>query len=242
MPTSIDLSDSSKTVRHSTLALHYSTASPAIESRQLSRTSLAAKRTVDIIGSVLLLVLAAPIIAMAAVVVRTVSPGPAIFRQQRIGRSGSQFMMLKIRTMHTDAEERLSADPHLYKLWVENSCKLPEQIDPRFHTAGPVLRRYSLDELPQLLNVLLGSMSLVGPRPVEPIELNHHYRPLGLDAAYVSMKPGLTGLWQVSGRAGVGHPQKAQLDYEYVRSWTLRGDFKILFRTFSTLFHRHGAH
>ena len=189
----------------------------------------AGKRGVDVVLSLVLLVLTLPLFLVLALVIKLSSPGPVFFRQRRVGRGGADFPMLKFRTMHADSEERLRTDPDLHERFVQNSHKLPCRVDPRVTRVGRVLRRLSLDELPQLLNVLSGHMSIVGPRPVERSQLIRDYG--AYEPSYVALRPGLTGLWQVSGRSRVHVPERAQLDCRYLEScgpWT---DVKIILRT-----------
>src|SRR5690606_9616350 len=164
---------------------------------------------------------------------------PAVFRQERIGLGGRTFAMYKFRTMRADAEEQLHADPELWARYVANDYKLPAEMDARITPVGRFLRRSSLDELPQLLNVLAGSMSLVGPRPVVPGEIAKY----GDRAeAYLSVRPGLTGAWQVNGRSTVDYPDRVALDVEYVRTWNLWRDVTILARTPRAVISARGAH
>ncbi len=205
----------------------------------LRAPQLVLKRGVDIIGSALLLVLLSPVMLVVALAIRLDSPGPVLFRHRRAGYAGGFFELLKFRSMRPDAEKMLKADPELWKRYVENDFKLPESEDPRITPLGRFLRRSSLDELPQLLNVLKGDMSLVGPRPVVEPELEK-YR--GQIPTLLSVKPGVTGLWQVSGRSDVAFPERAQLDLEYVRRWSLVGDLWILFMTIPAVLYQRGAH
>lgn len=187
------------------------------------------KRALDVVLSLVLLVVTAPLFVIAALLVKLTSPGPVLFRQRRVGRGGREFSILKFRTMHADSELRLKADPELYALFVSSGHKVACERDPRVTRVGRMLRRVSLDELPQLLNVLAGDMSLVGPRPVERSQLERDY--VGYDWAYTALRPGLTGLWQVSGRSTVQFPERAKLDAHYLQSigpWT---DAKIMLRT-----------
>jgi exopolysaccharide production protein ExoY len=140
--------------------------------------------------------------------------------------------MIKFRTMLDGAEERLRRDPELWGQYVDNGYKLPASMDNRVTAVGRFLRRSSLDELPQIINVIRGHMSLVGPRPVVPEELtNYGDRP----DVYLGVKPGLTGWWQVNGRSGVGYPERVDLDRFYAESWNLWLDVRILLRTPITL-------
>jgi lipopolysaccharide/colanic/teichoic acid biosynthesis glycosyltransferase len=205
-----------------------------------TREARIAKRAVDLVGSLVLLVfvlLVGPLIMLA---IKLDSRGPTVFRQYRVGRGGRRIPMYKFRTMYTDAEQRLRDNPDLYRKWVESDFKLPAAEDPRITRVGRVLRKTSLDELPQVLNVLAGHMSLVGPRPIEPEQVDHLYG----DRAwvYLSSTPGLTGLWQVSGRSSITGEQRVDLDQQYVEHWSLGLDLRILARTVPAVFEAEGAH
>lgn len=208
-------------------------------STQFARRLLPAvlKRAADVVLATLFLVALAPVILVLTVVLKVTSRGPVFFRQPRIGRGGKVFRLVKFRTMRTDAEERLRRDPALYDEYLANNFKLPGR-DPRLTPLGRHLRKFSIDEIPQLVNVVAGHMSLVGPRPVVPDELVLYgdFRP-----AYEAVRPGVTGAWQVGGRSRVGYPERAMIDYDYVSTWTLAGDFKILLRTIPATVRAHGA-
>jgi exopolysaccharide biosynthesis polyprenyl glycosylphosphotransferase len=190
-----------------------------------SRTQLVIKRAIDVIVSSILLGLAAPVIAVAALGIKRTSPGPILFRQVRCGRNGRRFEMLKLRTMVADAEAR-RAD--LLELNEMDGPVFKVKNDPRITPIGRILRRWSIDELPQLWNVLVGDMSLVGPRPPIPAEV-HEYETS--DRRRLSMRPGLTCLWQVGGRNSIGFAQWVKLDLQYIDTWSLSEDFKILLKT-----------
>jgi exopolysaccharide biosynthesis polyprenyl glycosylphosphotransferase len=197
------------------------------------------KRTLDLVVAGAAIVLLAPIGLAITLAIRLDSPGPAIFRQRRLGLGGRSFRLWKYRSMRLDAEEILKADPLLYRRYVESDFKLAPDEDPRVTRVGRFLRRTSLDELPQLFNVLLGDMSLVGPRPVVPDEIGHY----GAEArVFLAVKPGLTGDWQVSGRSDVVYPERAQLDIDYINNWGLGRDLSILARTVSAVLERRGAY
>jgi lipopolysaccharide/colanic/teichoic acid biosynthesis glycosyltransferase len=187
------------------------------------------KRLLDIVLASTILLVALPIFLTVALVIKLTSAGPVFFRQRRVGRGGTDFPMLKFRTMHVGSEERLRADPVLHEIFVQGSHKIPSHLDPRVTPVGRVLRRLSLDELPQLLNVLSGHMSMVGPRPVERSQLVRDYR--GYEAAYMTLRPGLTGLWQVSGRSTVHFPERAEMDRRYLGTCGPWEDAKIILRT-----------
>jgi exopolysaccharide production protein ExoY len=197
------------------------------------------KRTMDIaVGSALVIVLL-PLMAAIAVVIKARSRGPVLFRQERLGRDGTTFQLLKFRTMYVDATDRLRAEPELHASYVRNDYKLSLDDDPRIVPGGRFLRRSSFDELPQLFNVLAGSMSLVGPRPVVAGELDcyGHYR-----WAYLGVKPGITGRWQTNGRNQIRYPARARIDADYVRTWSLHQDVAILLKTVPTVVRRRGCH
>jgi lipopolysaccharide/colanic/teichoic acid biosynthesis glycosyltransferase len=187
------------------------------------------KRGVDLVLSITLVLVTLPLFLVIALAVRLTSRGPVLFRQRRVGLGGREFSILKFRTMRADAQEQLLADPELQELFVSQGHKIPGHIDPRVTRVGRTLRRLSLDELPQLLNVVTGHMSLVGPRPVERSQLDRDYT--GYEAAYLRLRPGLTGLWQVSGRSTVPFPARAEMDTTYADTCGPWVDIKILART-----------
>lgn len=197
------------------------------------------KRVVDLIGAAAGLVLLSPILGLVALAVKLESRGPALFGQRRLGLNGQSFKCYKFRSMRPDAEARLRSDPALHAEYVKNNFKLPEDRDPRLTAVGRFLRRTSLDELPQLINVLRGEMSLVGPRPIVPEELDQygHGAPV-----FLSLRPGMTGAWQINGRSRVGYPHRADIEIEYVRNWSLARDVSILFRTIPAVMTHDGAY
>ncbi|MET3660358.1 sugar transferase [Aquamicrobium ahrensii] len=188
-----------------------------------------AKRALDGAVAVTALVLALPLMLVVALLIKLTSKGPAVFSHQRIGFNGRTFRCYKFRTMVADAEERLQAhlasDPHAAEEW-SKARKLKH--DPRLTVLGSLLRKSSLDELPQLFNILRGEMSCVGPRPIVAEELRR-YGPVAKD--YLRTRPGLTGLWQVTGRDSVDYAGRVMLDAQYVRNWSMRTDLLILIRT-----------
>ncbi len=199
------------------------------------------KRVFDIITSIVLLTLAAPAVVLIAIAVAT-DGGPLFYVHNRVGRGGRQFGCLKFRTMRVDAEkalqELLQNDPHVQREW-QVSRKL--RRDPRVTTIGRLLRKSSLDEIPQLFNVLAGDMSLVGPRPVVMEELLQHYD-VSAAQIYLSVRPGLTGLWQVSGRSDKSYKERVALDCAYVETLSLWNDIRLLCRTIAIVIRGSGAY
>ncbi len=211
----------------------------SVSKGELSPIQSAVKRTVDFVLSSILLVILSPLIAVIAAAVRWTSPGPALFRQKRLGLNGQPFTVYKFRTMRSDAEQVLKNSPALYEKYVQNNFKLPKDEDPRLTTLGIFLRATSLDELPQLFNVLIGEMSLVGPRPIVPHEAIQYG---DSSILFMSAKPGMTGHWQVSGRSEIAEYRKrVELDLEYIRDQSLGKDIEILLRTVPAVLRRRGA-
>ncbi len=195
------------------------------------------KGTIDRLGATGLLLLLLPILAATALAIRVTSDGPIIFRQVRVGRGGRHFTLYKFRTMLKDAETRRFDITHLNEH--ADGVLFKIRHDPRVTPLGRHLRRYSIDELPQLINVVFGQMSLVGPRPPLPTEvaqyeLDVHRRLL--------VKPGLTGLWQVSGRSNLQWSESVQLDLYYVENWSVAMDAEILWKTVSAVVRGSGAY
>jgi len=195
------------------------------------------KETQDRSGALVLLLMAAPVLAAAATAVRLSSRGPVLFRQERVGLDGAPFTMFKLRSMVADAEARRAEVVDLNDHG-DDHVLFKATADPRVTAVGRLLRRYSIDELPQLVNVLLGQMSLVGPRPPLPDEVamyaEHVHRRL-------LVKPGLTGLWQVSGRADLDWQESVRIDLYYVENWSPVLDLEILWKTIFTVFTGAGA-
>jgi exopolysaccharide biosynthesis polyprenyl glycosylphosphotransferase len=196
--------------------------------------ALTAKRAVDLVGSVIALLVLSPVLVALAIAIRRDSPGPILFRQERVGVHGRRFQIVKFRTMVADAEERL------VDLWSQNEIRghaFKLTSDPRITRMGRWLRGTSLDELPQLWNVLRGEMSLVGPRPplvseVQGYDIWHRRR--------LSMKPGITGLWQVNGRHEPDFDRWVETDLEYIDGWSFWLDLRIMARTIPAMLHRQG--
>lgn len=207
--------------------------------RSALQVSLTAKRGLDLSISVLGLVLTMPLLLLVAAMIAVSSRGPVLYRQQRVGRDGRMFELVKFRTMRHGTHDEVLADPDLRAAYEANGWKLPPD-DPRITKVGRWLRRTSLDELPQLWNVVLGQMSLVGVRPLLADELAH--RPDLDQRLYVSMRPGMTGLWQVEGRSSLDDVDRLSLDRTYVEQWTLRRDLLLLARTPTAMLRLSRAH
>jgi exopolysaccharide biosynthesis polyprenyl glycosylphosphotransferase len=197
---------------------------------RLSRTARFAKRTVDIVVSTLALVLLAPFFALVAVLIKLDSRGPVFFRQERMGARERIFHVLKFRTMGVDADRRKHEFAHLnvHHRNGDHPTMFKIDGDPRVTRVGRLLRRYFLDELPQLVNVLRGEMSLVGPRP---LILEEDRQVAAWARRRLELRPGMTGLWQVLGRNTIPFEEMVQLDYSYVTTWSLAGDLRLLLRT-----------
>jgi len=197
------------------------------------------KRTLDIVISVFALLVLLPFTTIAVLAIVLDSRGSPFFVHDRIGRVGAPIGVLKLRTMEADAQERLDGflktHPDLHEGW-KMGFKLLD--DPRVTRVGAFLRRWSLDEVPQFVNVLLGQMSVVGPRPVTPDEASFFGSDLPL---VLSVRPGLTGLWAVSGRSELPYLERAALEASYVRNWSLLGDLSIMLRTVPAVASRRGA-
>jgi exopolysaccharide biosynthesis polyprenyl glycosylphosphotransferase len=204
--------------------------------RGLSRTrsSLALKRAIDVAGATAGLVLLSPVLLAIALAVKLTSRGPMLFKQHRIGKGNQPFLMLKFRTMVDGAEELKESLMHLNEA---DGPMFKIADDPRITRVGRLLRRTSLDELPQLWNVLRGEMSLVGPRPLVPSENDHV---IGWHRARLELTPGLTGPWQVLGRTAIPFQEMVKLDYLYVSDWSLWNDVKLLIQTAPVVMRRRG--
>ncbi len=199
----------------------------------LSRRFALAKRLMDLAGAIVLLSLASPLLLVIAVAIKATARGPVLFRQERLGRNGTRFQLYKLRTMHVHAEDILRARADLYDRYLAGGCKLADGEDPRITAVGRFLRRTNLDELPQLFNVLRGEMSLVGPRPIVPVEAVRYPE---FAATLRFVRPGITGPWQIQRETSADYACRAELDRQYVATCSLRGDTIILRRTAIALF------
>ena len=230
---------------HSTESFEYDHVVPLnlIRSANVKTSSFAyrvVKRAFDICGCLLLMPVVLPVFLAVALLVRLSSPGPLFYREVRRGRNGREFTILKFRSMHTKE--------HLREVLFYNECEMAQMKrrqeekhigDPRVTPVGRYLRKFSLDELPQLINVLRGEMSLVGPRPVVSAELERY----GVNAHfYKLLVPGITGLWQVSGRNDVSYDQRVQFDVQYCSEWSVWLDISIVLRTIPAVLKGKGAY
>ena len=200
-----------------------------------SEVGLALKRVMDILVSSVMLIGAAPVMLATAAAIKLTSSGPIFFQQERSGRNGRRFTMFKFRSMVVDAEKRKKELAHLNEM---SGPVFKITRDPRVTRIGQLIRKTSVDELPQLFNILRGDMSLVGPRPPLPSEVDQ-YQPW--QRRRLSVKPGLTGLWQVSGRNNVDFEEWMAMDLRYIDDWSLWLDMKIILRTVPAVLFRAGA-
>jgi len=220
-----------------------------VQRDEARRASRALKRAIDLLGSVTALILLAPALLVVAIAIKLSSPGPVLFRQTRVGQYGVPFTCLKFRSMHAINDAQIHKE-YVKRFIAGNVDARPSDgngkvvykltKDPRLTSIGPFLRKTSLDEFPQFLNVLWGQMSLVGPRPPIPYELEAydiwHRRRL------LEVKPGITGLWQVNGRSRLRFDDMVRLDLRYATTWSVWLDIKILLRTPHAVFSGEGAH
>jgi exopolysaccharide biosynthesis polyprenyl glycosylphosphotransferase len=203
---------------------------------RLSSVETMMKRAIDIAAGLAALVIGSPIYLALALAVRLDSKGPVIYRRRVMGLNGTQFDAFKFRTMHVNGDEILKAHPDLLQE-LEDTQKLKD--DPRVTRVGAILRKFSLDELPQFVNILLGEMSLVGPRMISPPELKK-YGQWGLNL--LTVRPGLTGLWQVSGRSDVSYEDRVRLDMFYIRNYSIWLDIQLILQTIPAVLMKKGAY
>lgn len=198
------------------------------------------KRMLDMVLVIMVFPLVLPICLALMIAIKCTSRGPVLYRHLRVGQNGRRFHLYKFRTMVTNSEHILRmhlAGNHIARQEWKRQHKL--QVDPRVTSLGRFLRRTSLDELPQIINVFLGNMSFVGPRPIVPGEITRYGRAYGI---YSAAKPGITGLWQVNGRGTVSYGRRISLDVEYVKTWSIVCDLKILVNTPRVVAKREGAY
>lgn len=198
------------------------------------------KRIFDICFSLLILLLALPLCIIIGIIIKTTSKGPVFYSQERVGRGGIPFRCIKFRTMHYNADQKLQSileDPVKKHEW-QSHHKLKK--DPRITFIGKLLRKISLDELPQFWNVIKGDLSVVGPRPVVREEIIRHYGPKAYKI--LSIRPGVTGIWQVSGRNNTGYTKRVLLDEQYVDTRSFILDLKIILKTIPSMITPKGAY
>lgn len=195
------------------------------------------KRSVDIFGSVFLIIIFFPVMVVTAILVKLSSEGPVIFKQKRVGKNSKPFYMYKFRSMYIgDNDKRLKENyPELWKKYKDSGWKLPMDEDPRITPIGKKIRSLTIDEFPQLFNVLSGKMSLIGPRAYREEELQEYEKKYPKTIKYIkdirSAKPGITGLWQTSGRNDLTFEQRAKLDSDYIKNHSILQEIKIIFKT-----------
>jgi len=204
----------------------------------MNRSSVIVKEFIDVFLATICIILASPVMIVAALLIKIFSPGPVFFTQERIGLHKRKFKIYKFRTMYVDAEKQLEKLAKYNEMGADGAFKMKD--DPRVTPIGKFFRKYSIDELPQLFNVLKGDMSLIGPRPLtirdyNGFSIDNHRRRF-------SVKPGLTCLWQISGRSGISFNDWMKLDMEYIDNWSLKLDMKIFVKTVVTVVTARGAH
>ena len=190
--------------------------------------------------SIILVLFLMPIFVCISILILFFDGFPIFFSQNRIGINGVEFKCLKFRSMKKNAEEILKNDKNLMKIYLDNGYKIPEEYETRYTKIGLFLRKTSLDELPQLFNVIIGQMNLVGPRPIVPKELEF-YKEEKKDL-FLSIKPGITGSWQVSGRSEIDYPERVDFELEYIRNRSFVLDVHIFLKTLIVVLKRNGAH
>jgi len=216
--------------------LEFSVQAAIRSEREVPASWWAIKRTTDLLLGLALAALALPIVALAAVAIIAVTGGSPFYAQERVGQYGRRFRMFKLRTMVENAHELREQLMHLNEA---DGPVFKIRNDPRMHALGPFLRRTSIDELPNLLNVLLGDISLVGPRPALPCEIEHYD---ALAKRRLQVPQGITCLWQINGRSDVSFEHWMELDNRYVDEWTPLGDLAIVAKTIPAVLRKDGAH
>ena len=220
--------------------IHLLLPSNIYQKKRISKVFLFSKRCLDILFAILGLILTLPIFILVALLyLFGKSKGQVFFKQQRYGKNGEKFNIYKFRSMVPNADERLKSNKLLYEKYLSNNYKLEQEEDPRITNLGRFLRKTSFDELPQLINVLKGEMSIVGPRPIVEEELKEYKNQKD---EFLSVKPGITGYWQINGRSEVGYPERVDLELYYVYNQSLSLDIKILIKTIIVVFLKKGAY
>ena len=201
--------------------------------------------------ALILIIVFSPIFLLLSTIILFNDGFPFVFHQKRIGKNGDKFSCFKFRTMLKNSEKILKGNikvalkyipthKDLMKIYIENDYKIPEKLETRYTKHGLFFRKYSLDEIPQFFNVLIGDMNLVGPRPIVPKELEHYVGEKRTQ--FLSVKPGITGLWQVSGRSNIDYPERVDFELQYIQKRSLWFDLKILFQTIFVVLVKRGAH
>lgn len=211
-----------------------------VKVKKQSPVYLFSKRVTDIILSSLALIGFSPLFLFVFIASRFgENKGPVFFKQVRIGKNGKPFKIYKFRSMIVDADEILHKDKELYNKYVKNNYKLEPEEDPRITKLGEWLRRTSIDEIPQFINILKGDMSIIGPRPIVKEELAEYGDRVG---KFLSVKPGAMGLWQASGRSNIGYPERCDMELGYVDKASYWFDCKIMFKNIISIFKHTGAY
>lgn len=196
------------------------------------------KRITDILVSLVALIVLSPVILILAILIFMQDGHSPFYKQIRIGQYGKPFGMFKFRSMIFNADKVLESNPKLYQKYVDNGFKLPEGEDPRVTKIGAFIRKTSLDEIPQFLNVLIGEMALVGPRPIVKKEMFEYGDQIN---EFLPVKPGALGLWQASGRANIGYPERCDIEFEYIKNASYWYDVKVFFACCISIIKRDGA-
>ena len=196
------------------------------------------KRVTDIIVSSVALVVLSPLILVLSIIIFIQDGHSPFYKQIRIGKNGKPFGMFKFRSMVYQADKILQSNPELYKKYVDNGFKLPEGEDPRITKVGAFIRKTSLDEIPQFLNIIIGEMALVGPRPIVKKEMIEYGNRID---EFLSVKPGALGLWQASGRANIGYPERCDIELRYVENASYWYDVKVFFACCISILKKDGA-
>nr|WP_026017219.1 sugar transferase [Furfurilactobacillus rossiae] len=212
-----------------------------MKTKSKSSFYLITKRFLDVVLSCVALVLLSPIFLIVFLVYKfdSENKGPVIFKQKRVGKDNQDFYILKFRSMVVNADQKLHNNAELYQKYIDNNYKLPPDEDPRVTRFGRWLRRTSVDELPQFINILRGEMSIVGPRPVVREELAEYGDKVDV---FLSVRPGAMGLWQASGRSNIGYPERCDLELSYVKNASLFFDTKIFFKNILHIVTSDGAY
>ena len=213
-----------------------------LDCKTVSKSYTIIKRFFDLLLSIVGFIIISPFFLVIITIMKCYEPkGKIFFKQKRLGKDGDFFYIYKFRSMKMNADVHLKSDEILYAKYVKNGYKLDQNEDPRITKLGKFLRKTSLDELPQLLNVIMGNMSLVGPRPIIEEELDE-YKKNNTDKLFLKMKPGITGIWQTSGRSNVGYPERVFLELSYLKKQSIVFDIYILWKTMLKVLISDGAY